>query len=83
LIYINTCSFNIHVFIQLTDLTIKKKKKKKTFDLDAALGEGYDESVEFAAAPDKENLEPSAGNDDFDGSFKFVILMCYFERLLR
>lgn len=69
----NPCSFYIHIFIQLADLTIKKKKKKKTFDLDAALGEGHDEFMETTAAPDKENLEPSAANEDFDGSFNFIL----------
>ncbi|KAK7571933.1 hypothetical protein V9T40_014405 [Parthenolecanium corni] len=50
----------------LIDLTIKKKKKKKTFDLDAALGEGHDEPMDTNTTPDKENLEPSAAMEDFD-----------------
>lgn len=49
------------------DLNIKKKKKKKTFDLDAALGEGQDEPMDTSATPDKENLEPSTATEDFDG----------------
>lgn len=57
--------------LQLIDLTIKKKKKKKTFDLDAALGEGHDEPMDTNTTPDKENLEPSAAMEDFDGSFDF------------
>ncbi len=57
--------------LQLIDLTIKKKKKKKkTFDLDAALGEGHDddELMDTCTTPDKENMEPFANTEDFDGT---------------
>lgn len=55
----------------MLDFSVKKKKKKKNFDLDAALGKGPDdgELMDTSTALDKENQEPSANNEDFeDGS---------------
>lgn len=60
----------------MIDLTIKKKKKKKkNFDLEAALGEGHDEGepMDISTAPDKENQEPSANNEDFDGNSAWLV----------
>lgn len=56
------------------DASIKKKKKtkKKIFDIEAALSEGNDADLTNThenSNGDKENQEPSKGNDmDFDGN---------------
>ncbi|XP_065210262.1 eukaryotic translation initiation factor 2 subunit 2 [Planococcus citri] len=52
----------------MIDFSVKKKKKKKNFDLDAALGKGPDdgELMDTSTTLDKENQEPAANNEDFD-----------------
>jgi len=53
----------------LFDPSIKKKKKKKKFDLDSALASesGIDGINEQTL--DKENQEPTADPDEFDGNY--------------
>lgn len=51
------------------DPTIKKKsKKKKVFDLEAAIGAAHEEGdpMDTSTTPDKENMEPSTNNNDLD-----------------
>lgn len=61
------------------DASIKKKKKtkKKIFDIEAALSEGNDVDSQIShdnTNGDKENQEPSKGNDmDFDGNISMNV----------
>lgn len=73
--YIHVLNFSLQLF----DPTIKKKsKKKKAFDLEAAINAAHEDGdpVHTSTTPDKENLEPSANNNEIDGrKFNSICLM--------
>lgn len=73
----------------MLDFSVKKKKKKKNFDLDAALGKGPDdgELMDTSTSLDKENQEPSANNEDFEGidevaSYQYFFSISYLNVLV-
>ena len=64
------CHHGLKLFFQAIDFSIKKKKKKKNFDLDAALSRDEGELMDnnISTALDKENQEPGANNEECDGN---------------
>lgn len=66
-------------FVKIFDPTIKKKnKKKKVFDLEAAIGAAHEEGdpMDTSTTPDKENMEPSANSNDVDGKRLRFFIKC-------